>query len=225
MAIVRMNHRIAAVEAWLSERPSSGREQLPADLMLDIAARFHYWHGDQRAYFVGRMLIRPTDPVGLRFAKGLVWLAITAFAGALWSGTWATVVLGVIGLALLIVAGMLDRGRRAIVASTAERSCSECGYDLSGCDTPIPPAALESFWIGPRLCPECGAAWPMLPPRAPADRPRGAASVLPRTHPDLAPEDRADVARGAARAAGEPLEGGPQHTASAPQGARGAARR
>ncbi len=197
MAIVRMNHRIAAVEAWLSERPSSGSEGIPADLMLDIAARFRHWHGDRRADFVGRLLIHPSDPVGPRFAKGLVWLAITAFAGALWSGTWATVVLGVIGLALLIVAGMLGRGRRAMVAHTAEQSCSACGYDLSGCDTPIPPTALAGLWIGPRLCPECGAARPMLPPRAPARGARGAGPVLSgRVSAVSAPEGRPECSHG-----------------------------
>jgi len=52
-----------------------------------------------------------------------------------------------------------DRARR----ERAERpTCPRCGYDLSGLGDDLPRE-----WVvgssGPRRCPECGEAWPLVP--------------------------------------------------------------
>jgi hypothetical protein len=164
MAIVRMHHRIAVVEAWLKVGGAGGGGSLPPELSDDLARRLRYWH---TAGFdpAGSLMIRPADPTVLRVAKGVMWVVLTAAAAAVWAGGAPTIVIGLLALVLIAAAGAWHRPRRRLVDRFARRECSGCAYDLSGSSSPLP--ALDGVGLGPRQCPECGAAWPMIPPPAP----------------------------------------------------------
>lgn len=43
-------------------------------------------------------------------------------------------------------------------------ACPDCGYDLCSLPNGIGPSHLGGVHSGPATCPECGAAWPMIPP-------------------------------------------------------------
>lgn len=56
------------------------------------------------------------------------------------------------------------RRRRRCRAAMSHRQCPDCGQDLTGCPPAIKPAYMDSMDVGPRVCPECAAPWPLLPP-------------------------------------------------------------
>ncbi len=89
-------------------------------------------------------------------------LAVIAIAYAL--SIWIAV--GVLIL-LPIAAWRNDRRwRRAHLARTSQSRLCGCGYDTTGVPSDLPEVEALGVIIGPRLCPECGAAWPLIPPPA-----------------------------------------------------------
>jgi rRNA maturation protein Nop10 len=58
------------------------------------------------------------------------------------------------------------RPRRGVLAGIILRhaTCPDCGYRLAETQPAFPPAECLGVWFGPRACPECGSAWPMIPP-------------------------------------------------------------
>lgn len=53
-----------------------------------------------------------------------------------------------------------------LIDAIDHRRCPDCGYDLTGAPPAIDPTRLAGADVGPRLCPECGSPWPLLPPPA-----------------------------------------------------------
>lgn len=45
--------------------------------------------------------------------------------------------------------------------------CPSCGYDLRALACPIPLTLTGGVDLGPARCPECGSAWPLVPPPVP----------------------------------------------------------
>lgn len=62
---------------------------------------------------------------------------------------------------------LLGRLRTTVVSRYLAGRCMDCGYDL----TAIPPAAFHAPSLGPEVCPECGCAWPRVPPPTAASDP------------------------------------------------------
>lgn len=63
----------------------------------------------------------------------------------------------------------LSLGRAAVVGRLVARrvrrgGCPDCGYALAGAPAGVAPERLDGFDPGPRVCPECGSAWPLVPP-------------------------------------------------------------
>lgn len=58
--------------------------------------------------------------------------------------------------------------RRALepesVVVSRRGACFSCGYDVRSLPRPMAARALKELDVGPIRCPECGAAWPLVPP-------------------------------------------------------------
>lgn len=48
------------------------------------------------------------------------------------------------------------------------RACPDCGYDLAGVPSE-PNLKAAGITLGPATCPECGVAWPLVPPPTPRE--------------------------------------------------------
>lgn len=83
---------------------------------------------------------------------------------------YVSVVFPAVGLVLmvLLVVGLVSRAKlvrsnTGLAAALRGCKCPACGYDLRGID------AFDEFdedgrpVAGPRVCPECGSAWPLVP--------------------------------------------------------------
>jgi hypothetical protein len=84
--------------------------------------------------------------------------------------------LGFTGLLIYpIIVGMLLVGviksrqlRKESLARLKTRCCLDCGHGLEGLTGRLlPTAAGGTVATGPERCPECGCAWPMVPPEMP----------------------------------------------------------
>jgi hypothetical protein len=83
----------------------------------------------------------------------------------------AIIVVGELMVIAIAAAGLLLwrwRPRGRLFRALSRRHCPDCRYDLRGLEAGLDPAALGRD-IGPRACPECGAAWPLLPPPPPVE--------------------------------------------------------
>jgi rRNA maturation protein Nop10 len=80
-------------------------------------------------------------------------------------GRWGGPFMGVLSLGTL-GAVVCFRPRRGVLAGIILRhaTCPDCGYRLAETQPAFPPAECLGVWFGPRACPECGSAWPMIPP-------------------------------------------------------------
>jgi hypothetical protein len=70
------------------------------------------------------------------------------------------VLLLIFALMLLLIPRWIRRAKLGrLLAFIQDRQCPECAYDLTG----AVPAAPAAGALGPPTCPECGAAWPLIP--------------------------------------------------------------
>lgn len=77
------------------------------------------------------------------------------------------IALGLIPLAVALSLALIGRDRvHRFIHAIDHRRCPDCGYDLTGAPPAIDPTRLAGADVGPRLCPECGSPWPLLPPPA-----------------------------------------------------------
>ncbi len=58
---------------------------------------------------------------------------------------------------------------RACMSRWLACRCPACSYELEGLDH-IPPAQVAFVELGPSACPECGVAWPLVPPALTSER-------------------------------------------------------
>jgi len=56
------------------------------------------------------------------------------------------------------------RWLRARLERANETRVCGCGYDTSGVPSDLPDVEALGVIVGPRICSECGAAWPLVPP-------------------------------------------------------------
>ena len=97
-----------------------------------------------------------------------LWGAVAVFGGLLlYTSTFAgcVFVLGAVAASLLFWHWSKSA---ALARAPLQRICPTCQYDLRGTPSGIDPKLLGAD-PGPRRCSECGSAWPLLPPRDPAE--------------------------------------------------------
>lgn len=70
---------------------------------------------------------------------------------------------------LLMIGGWLAARFLGPKAKLFVRRCPNCEYDLSSLPPELHPEKLDGLFIGPRVCPECGDWWPLVPPEPPRD--------------------------------------------------------
>ncbi|MCC6678336.1 MAG: hypothetical protein IT436_14450 [Phycisphaerales bacterium] len=189
----RMRRRIALVE----------NVSVTSDTMLELKARANYWgmsvitlpagpsptpdpSGFQMvADAVGLLtatqapepVCRADDPMWKRLLLPSLWL-VTMYACMLAFVTaWGLWLFGGMLVLGVIVTGASTRTRLRLARHLARAGhCPDCRYDLTGLPDAIPSHSASSIRTGPRLCPECGAAWPLIPPPVPVTP----AAALPR---------------------------------------------
>jgi ribosomal protein S27AE len=129
----------------------------------------------RREYWASR---RPVDPWTVRgvllglsiasaFVAGLIFLS-TPFTSIF--GLVAFAVVGISSFALCIVTFVVftsDKSERAF--RRYANLCPKCGDGLLGTPSAIDPSLLKGVKIGPRTCPKCGCAWPLVFPPIPAE--------------------------------------------------------
>lgn len=99
--------------------------------------------------------VNPAIGVGLIAVALLDWMLSGSFNSWL---IWIAVV--------FFAAGLISFSRdfyRFRVDALVYRRCASCRYDLSACPPAIDPQRFGHWNVGPRLCPECGALWPLVP--------------------------------------------------------------
>lgn len=100
---------------------------------------------------------------GIEFIAAVaILLAIVEF-GAL-PLAWALALLLIVtGLVVALQVHRRDQLKPALIALD-RCECPDCGYDLAGTTPGLPLERTNGVNVGPRLCPECGVPWPLVPP-------------------------------------------------------------
>jgi len=80
-------------------------------------------------------------------------------------GLFAAGVAVVIGAAR-IPSAMRRRAQFRLARALIDKRCPACDYNLSGL-TALTVSGSTLQHVGPALCPECGAPWPLVPPPVP----------------------------------------------------------
>lgn len=159
---------MSAFERYCLQRAAVGRADDARALSRELRARIDYW-SEGGASRSREMPTLAAELSALLVARLIVVFGAIALAALLLSGLiWLAV--PVVLIAWLIHRRATQRGLLVrLNLALGGRCCPACGYDLSGSVPAIPPEDLEGQWIGPRRCPECGAAWPLLPPPVPGN--------------------------------------------------------
>lgn len=176
-AELRCRRRIAAFEeAFVLARDARPLEPHAWKIGLianDLERRWVRWGGHEG----GPLLKAPASSQSTRQRRAVVvWsatiagvivlaLAVFAFLSAvpasrLW--TRGLIAIGVLGALVVLV--MLQRRFIRLRGSVSQRACPTCAYALDGLPSAIEPRLLKGLDPGPRVCPECGTLWPLVPP-------------------------------------------------------------
>ncbi len=101
-----------------------------------------------------------------RFGCDVVWIrhSRTLATGGGAAGDAALLWLPLIALHVTIRRLMSSTPNKRINRALRRARCPQCGYDLRSAPDAIFKRSGGLVRPGPRLCPECGLAWPFLPP-------------------------------------------------------------
>ncbi len=105
------------------------------------------------------------NEVSPRFGSDVVWIRLSRECGyrIVPVGT-VFVWLPLITLHVTIRRLMSSTPNERINRALRRAKCPQCGYDLRNASDAIRKRSGGLVRPGPRLCPECGLAWPFLPP-------------------------------------------------------------
>jgi hypothetical protein len=161
--IRRLLDRVETVErVRLYECAEEERRAIGAEL----AARIAWWTPPEKTppEVDGPVRDAMTPPNGIGV---LAWLLFTGVAGAA-GGALVGVLVGVV--LLVVVVGLVKRSLGLGIRKSrclSDRICPECGYELGGHADGVEAAMIGGVRVGPAKCPECGVAWPLVPPSIP----------------------------------------------------------
>lgn len=94
----------------------------------------------------------------------------TAYAGLLLIASafaFSGLTLGMVAMGLSFAAVVFVRRsslHSRLASALSHRHCPDCGYSLRGVPSGLDPDLFDGPDPGPKRCPECGVAWPLLPP-------------------------------------------------------------
>lgn len=143
---LRRDRRTAKFEGEVSLQKGSARAPADlADLVAEYKARLARWDRLRGS------LIDDDD-----FCRARRSLSMSESVGAGAAILWYPIYLTYYALRRGFGLGTMARLDRAL----AERTCPDCEYNLAG----ITDGVRLGTDLLPRVCPECGASWPLLPP-------------------------------------------------------------
>jgi hypothetical protein len=165
--VCRMNERVCEVERVASKECAKDAR---ASIARDLAARMEWWTASKE---LRRIRIKQCRSRGLNspwrdVGEGGLSLASGAFRGSV-----IEVVIGLLVMLVGVLVGVFavfgGDGSSSVVKSDClvKRVCPDCRYDLSALPDGVRPAELSGVKVGPARCPECGGAWPLVPPVVP----------------------------------------------------------
>jgi len=131
-------------------------------LARELKARREYWTARRPvdAWVIRGVLL------GLSIASVLV--AGVVFVSIPWTDAYGLGVFSIVGTSSFVlclttfVAYISDESERAF--RRYANLCPKCGDGLLGTSSAVDPSLLEGEKIGPRTCPKCGCAWPLVRP-------------------------------------------------------------
>jgi len=161
----REARRVDAFERGHLELAAVGRLSDPARLSRELGERVAYWSAGRpvrpQPGHLPAEIARAVVLYGLIILGGLA-LAMLLLAGLAW------IILPVAAVLWVLRRLIVQRGLQArLNLALGGRRCPGCRYDLSDSPPGLPPQSLNGQWPGPRRCPECGSAWPLIPPPVP----------------------------------------------------------
>jgi len=165
----------ALVDALAHARDAASPADDLARALIDehLARRDHWRRPGSGVGFIeraGHTILLSLVPATWRSAKQAA-LGVPILVGVLILGGWlglGAMLIALVSILVVLVALEIQReGRSAALARRLEQRCPTCGYDLGGVPRPIDAALLDGIDVGPRVCPECGLAWPWAQPPVP----------------------------------------------------------
>jgi hypothetical protein len=100
----------------------------------------------------------------------IAFAGLVLMSGAALMGVFLIVAVAVLGT-LSLVMMILHLFSEALPWTCSKRlkdgCCANCGYALRGLADAVVPSRIHGVAIGPERCPECGMAWPLVPPPMP----------------------------------------------------------
>jgi len=155
-------HSEAVLAAWEGRRTELGEcvwrgvQNVPAEAgdwhVFAARVRQRYQDFDE---MTGRF---SSDPEWIRYSR--VYSGGDNIAAAQGVVPWLFFLGAYVGIRRLFRMTKIVRLRSAVM----RERCPECGYDLSHGADIVMERTRGIVRIGPRLCPECGLLWPLLPP-------------------------------------------------------------
>lgn len=164
----RRVRRIGLVEQAGLRGDGPAAERTSGTETAELTVRLQFWAGPS-AVHPRRVLLRGMGPGGQRVVRGVLYaglaaLVIYSYAGG--SGVHVALLLSLV--VLKMVHDVQDQRRYgSLRLAVVNRRCPDCGYDLKGAKDGVDPRRVGGLRVGPSCCPECGGAWPLLPPPVP----------------------------------------------------------
>ena len=134
----------------------------PSDTAREHRERLEFWSRRRGSAFLRH-----------RSKSAMNWLVVCVLGFSLsWYAGLFGMLLGSLFLIGLVYSVFRGTAEAALCSRRAKaKRCPDCRYDLSGHADAIGSSLFDDQHVGPRRCTECGAPWPLVPPRLP-DAPR-----------------------------------------------------
>jgi len=152
----RMRDRIAPFEEALREIDPERRQQALSSLAKEQAAQLPFWTA---ALLKQGRVVRYSRAADSYVGEIVIIIVLSATIALMVRHVFFVLVVIGIAVAGVCIYGRRLNMRRRLLDSLRQRLCPTCQYDLSKIEN-----LSGGGKIGPRMCPECGAAWPLVLP-------------------------------------------------------------